>query len=193
MRAWSGISFPLVVAAALAGLTLWLKQTVDLPEGRHDGKLRHDPDTIIESLRAATFDAQGRPLHHLAADRLVHYPDDDSSHLEKPRLRYTPAGDVEMHATAERGLLLSGREEVHLRGDVRVEKIAATPATGWRATMPELTAYPNRGTLKSDSAYVFTQGEARIEGRGFFADQNARQLVLESNVRGNFPPRNLRP
>lgn len=193
MRAWSGASFPLVVAACLAGLTLWLKETVELPEGRRDGKLRHDPDTVIEALRAATFDAQGRPLHQLAADRLVHYPDDDSSHLERPRLRYTPAGLPEMRVESVRGLLLAGKDEVQLSGGVRVERLPLGETAGWVATMDELTAYPDSGTVASASPYLVVQGDARLEGTGFFADQNARQLTLETQVRGSFPPRRKQP
>ena len=190
MRAWSGASFPLVIAAALAGLTLWLRQAVDLPDERRDGKLRHDPDNIIESLRAASYDAQGRPLHHLAADRLVHYPDDDTTHLDRPRLRFTPAGEAEMRVEAARGVLV-GKDEVHLSGGVRIDRIetAAGMRPGWTATVPDLVARPDLGTVKSDSPYELVQGAGRITGTGFFADQNERQLTLVSGVRATFPPR----
>jgi lipopolysaccharide export system protein LptC len=192
MRAWSGVSFPLVVAAALAGLTLWLRQAIDLPEERKDSKLRHDPDTIIEQLRAASYDEQGRPLHHLSAERLVHYPDDDTTHLEKPKLRFTPSGESEMRVEAERGQAI-GKQEIRLRDGVRVERIERPDGTrvvpGWVATVPDLVARTDLGTVQTDSEYVFVQGSGRIEGKGFFADQNVRQIHLVAGVRASFPPR----
>jgi lipopolysaccharide export system protein LptC len=193
MRAWSGVSFPLVIAAALAGLTLWLRQAIDLPEERKDGKLRHDPDTIIESLQAASYDVAGRPLHHLSAERLVHYPDDDTSYLDRPRLHFTPAGASEMRVEAQRGQAL-GKDEIRLWDGVRVERIervaGARMVPGWTATVPDLVARTDLGTVQTDSPYVFVQGSARIEGKGFFADQNARLINLVSGVRASFPPRN---
>lgn len=189
MRAWSGAAFPLAVMTTLALLTFWLKQTVEFPEPPPSAALRHDPDSIVEGLRAATFDAQGHPLHYLEADRVVHYPDDDTTHLTQPRVRYTPAGAPEMRATAERGLLLGQNDEVRMLDGVQVNRAASGNAEGWQATMPELTAFPKLGTVRSDTAYVFTQGAARIQGNGFFADQNARKIDLNSKVRGTFPPR----
>lgn len=189
MRAWTGLSFPVVVAVALAGLTLWLKQAVELPVERRDGKLRHDPDSIVEGLRAATFDPLGRPLHYLDADRLVHYPDDDSSHLVRPRVRYTPNDQPEMRAEAESGLMLGKQKEVRLFDRVRVVRLDSPGSPGWIATMQELTAFPDQGTVSSSSPFVFTQGAAHIEGIGFAADQNVRTITLNSRVRGVFPPR----
>ena len=190
MKAWSGSTFPLILLGTLAGLTYWLKQAVELPvEGRPDGKLRHDPDMIIEKFRAATVDAQGKPLHYFEAEKLVHYPDDDTSEILRPRLRYTPSGQSEMRISAEKGHTKGKQDEVQLTEQVRVERLPTRETQGWVATMAELTAYPDAGLAKSDSPYVVTQGAAQLEGIGFHADKNAQILELHQKVRGTFPPR----
>lgn len=189
MRAWTGAGFPLAILLALSALTLWLRHAADLPEEKPTDKRRHDPDTIIEQFTVSALDAAGKPLHQMTADRLVHFPDDDSSELSNPRLRYTPAGQSVVTMTARRGKMLAGTDEVHLYDDVRVERAGNPQDPGWLATMPDLTAYPPKNTASTRSPFVFTQGPATLHGTGFTLDQKAQTAILESSVRAHFPPR----
>ena len=189
MKAWTGAGFPLAILIALAALTAWLKHAAELPDEKPIDKRRHDPDTIIEQFTATQLDPQGRPLHHLSADRLVHYADDDSSELTLPRLRYSPAGALPITMVAKRGKMLGGREEVKLFDEVRVERQGTATEPGWLATMPDLTAYPPKGTAETASPIVFTQGPARLDGVGFLVNQNERTASLNATVRGHFPSR----
>ena len=47
MKQWGSALFPLSLLAALAVLSFWLRYATELPEERHDGKNRHDPDFVI--------------------------------------------------------------------------------------------------------------------------------------------------
>ena len=189
MKAWTGASFPFAILLCLGALTLWLKHAAEIPEEAPVDKRRHDPDTMIEQFTASTFDQQGRPLHQLSAAQLVHYSDDDSSELMQPSLRYTPSGEAMTLLSARKGKLSNGKDEVKLFDDVRVER-AATPAhPGWLAAMPEITAYPPLGKAIAQGKVIFTQGNMKIESLNFSVDQNTQTAVLETNVRGYFPPR----
>lgn len=189
MRAWTGASFPLAILISLSVLTLWLRQAVELPEMRSVNKGRHDPDTVIEGLQAAQLDAEGRPLYRLEAARLVHYPDDDTTEISAPRLRYTPAEEAPVTLVAKRGKLLGKGDVIELYDDVRVERAADDSAPGWSAEMPRLTAYPSEARATTTSDFVFLQGAARLTGTGFTFNQRARTLDLHANVRGEMPPR----
>lgn len=189
MKAWTGASFPLAILLALSALTLWLKHAAELPAERPVDKLRHDPDTIIEQFTASALDPKGKPLHQLWADRLVHYSDDDSSELTNPRLRYTPPGQAVITLNAKRGRMVDGKDEVHLYDQVRIERTGSVLDPGWLATMPDITAYPPKGTASTKSPFVFSQGLATIEGTGFSLEQNTRTATLDAAVRAHFPPR----
>ena len=189
MRTFTGAGFPLAILLSLSALTLWLKHAAELPEEKAVDKRRHDADTIIERFTASTLDPQGRPLHQLTAERLVHYPDDDSSELTLPSLRYTPFGQPVTTMDAKRGKSRGGREEITLFDDVKVARQSTTGEPGWLVTMPDITAYPPLGTARTPSPVVFTQGTTRLDGIGFSLDQNAKTVTLESAIRGNFPPR----
>ena len=69
--------FPLLLMLALAGLTFWLELMVRDEEGMHRSPRRHDPDYIVDRLMHTRFNAQGVPESMLAAEKMLHYPDDD--------------------------------------------------------------------------------------------------------------------
>ena len=79
-------AFPLLLVAALAALTFWLERLVQPTTAPRDGTTRHDPDYIVENFVAVRMGPDGLRMHQLEASRMVHYPDDDSTHLEAPRL-----------------------------------------------------------------------------------------------------------
>ena len=77
--------FPLLLLTVLASLTFWLDQAVQQGEQAPEIE-RHDPDFIIENVVAHRMDASGDVKHTLHAERMTHYPDDDTTHLVMPRL-----------------------------------------------------------------------------------------------------------
>lgn len=60
MKNWQGQLFPIVLLALLAGLSFWLQSAVNVEESRRDGKLRHDPDAIVDNFTVRRFDADGQ-------------------------------------------------------------------------------------------------------------------------------------
>lgn len=101
----------------LATGSWWLTRTASVTEKPFDGKLRHDPDYIIESFSATVMDAQGRRRHVLSAERLVHYGDDGSSDLDQPYLIQYREGSVPLHTRADRGWMPADRSEILLQSN----------------------------------------------------------------------------
>ena len=189
MKFLSGAVFPLVILSTLAALTLWLRQASDLSEVPVTNKERHDPDTLMEKFRAVTLDTHGHPLYRLEAEKLVHYPDDDSTEISMPSLYYTPTGQAPLHLRAQQGKLLNKNEVVELFNHVEVKR-ANTPTTpGWTIQLPYLTAYPKEARAESQSEVVFTQAGTRLTATGFSLDHKARTINLHAKVRGVLAPR----
>jgi len=115
---------------ALVALTWWLPQRLEIEATPSDAALRHDPDYIIEHFTAIAMDTSGWRKHELRADKLTHYPDDDSTVLVKPYLiQYVPDGPP-THTRADMGYTNSEGKEILMRGNVRVTRGSAsrTPA-----------------------------------------------------------------
>ena len=80
-RSW----LPLLPLLLLLAATYWLNQQVQ-PLAQTQSQLRHDVDYVVDNFSAVTLNVQGQPRFMLTAQKLWHYPDDDTTHLQKPNL-----------------------------------------------------------------------------------------------------------
>ncbi len=78
--------FPLVMLLLLAALTFWLNRVIqgDNPHGPQ----RHDPDYWVDRFEVRRFDIDGKLQHTVVADKLLHYPDDDTTVVTTPHVTY---------------------------------------------------------------------------------------------------------
>ena len=120
LTAW----FPVALLAILAAVTVWLDREVQPPEATADSKTRHDPDYIVENFSATRVGPDGRPQHTLHAKRMAHYPDDDTTHLDAPRLVSFRGKAEAVTVTAKTALLSSNGENAYLTDDVRLVRTA---------------------------------------------------------------------
>lgn len=75
---------PLALAALLALLGFWLNLVGVRPNIVDNAGFGHDPDYVVERFDALAFDVRGEPRHRLAAERMTHYMDDDTTVLDNP-------------------------------------------------------------------------------------------------------------
>lgn len=112
----------ITVFACLGLLSVWLQfgileqQTVQ----KFDGDERHDPDYYMENFTAVGMDEEGRRKYVLEAERMVHYPDDDTALLDNPHIIQYKPGVAPRHSYSESGWMGSDGNEVLLTGNVRV-------------------------------------------------------------------------
>lgn len=184
MKRWPSQLFPLILLALLAGLSFWLAKAVDIGEGKHDGKLRHDPDAIAENFEARRFDATGQVKYRLAAPYLVHFPDDDSSELRSPTLTSYRLNAPPVVVVSKLAKVTAKGETIYLWDDVRVTRTATPDRPEMVARMPDLTAQPDVGFAFTNSPVEITQGQSWIKGVGATLDDNTSTLVLQSQVTG---------
>jgi len=108
------------VLVAFAAGSWWLTQLTIEPEPEFDGKLRHDPDLIVEDVESVVMTATGEPQYEMRAERLVHYGDDGSTEIEQPYFVEHSPGRAATHARAQRGFVPHGTPYIQLIGNVHV-------------------------------------------------------------------------
>jgi lipopolysaccharide export system protein LptC len=180
--------FPLLLMLALAALTFWLELVLHEEEELRQAPRRHDPDYIVEGLRHTRFNAQGVAESTLAAAKMLHYPDDDSTELLAPRLVQTRANQPRVTVTAERATLSRDGEELFLYDNVLVvrEAGAGGPETRMRTSFLQMARA--QSVLRTDADIEITEGDRVLSGRGMEYNDDSRQFSLRERVRVRYLP-----
>jgi len=162
--------FPIILAGLLAGTSFWLEHYVRTQASHPDGRLRHDPDMIAKGASQERFDAAGKRLYVLKTEGLVHYPDDQSTHVTKPELMHfgkpqplTVRSDTARILGEGREILLTGNVHGHRDGE------ADQPALSFETNT--LTVLPDDERAFTEEAVHMTHGRSIIDGRHLEIDQ----------------------
>ena len=135
------------IFSVLVGLSLWLQYGIlEEPQEYVDGKSRHDPDYYIENFTAVGMDEKGKRKYILEAERLVHYPDDDTALLDNPHLIQYAPGQAPRHTYAESGWFAADGNEILLTGNVRVIQGHDANAAGGIMTSERMRVLLDRDT-----------------------------------------------
>lgn len=179
--------FPVALMASLAALTFWLDHAAQKDDGGRDGKRRHDPDYVVDRFQVRRFNAAGELQHSLAAQKMLHYPDDDSTSVVAPQLTYhnTPP----THLSADTAWLDQDGKHVRLDGNVRVVRAATANRAPTQIDTSVLYAEPDAEFAHTDAPVTLTQGRTVVRGKGMEANNKTRLAVLFGPVRGTIYPK----
>lgn len=180
---------PLLPLLGLLGVTYWLNQQVQPEPPKSDGSGRHDPDAIMENFSAIRLNEEGHPRFIMAAKKMLHYPDDDSTQLEVPRLTMLSAEHPAMHVIAKRGLVSSRGDEVFLHDDVEVLREASLQREELTLHTEYLHVVPDRDWADTDRAVTIEDVHNTVHAIGMEMDNKARTLKLLSQVRSEHVPK----
>jgi lipopolysaccharide export system protein LptC len=179
---------PLAVLAFLVGLTLWLNQLVQPQAARASGKLRHDPDLMVDDFNAQKLGLDGRVLYTLVARKMVHYPDDDSALLEQVTVEAFEPKQPKVTATADFGRLEQGGDRVVIEGNVVVLREADAKTEPLRITTDRMLVVPDAGLATTKSEVTLVSPSAHTVAAGAEIDNRARTIKL-GRVRATYKPK----
>lgn len=176
------LAFPLFVVALLTALSFWLDAVVRTAPAQERMK-RHDPDFIIDNFVASQTGVDGLPRHLLRATRMSHFLDDDTTHLDLPRLVHYTDKRLEVSASADRAQLSSDGEVIHMSGNVHLTRAAVANQSELVLLTDSLTVTPGKGFAQTDQPVVIRDATSRTHAIGLEFDYNTRQLELLRDVR----------
>ena len=188
----SSLFFPLVLALLLAIITFWINLTVEQQGPKIDGSDRHDPDYTMNHFVNTQTDTTGKLRYVLAAAEMVHYPDDDSTVLQRPRFtQYT----TDTHAIDKpytrieglRGYVSSNGEQVTLVDNVKVTRQAFDGKGEMQIATEKLDILPNQDIAKTDAPVVITQApKTVIHATGMIFDKKHQTMQLLKRVKVHY-------
>lgn len=192
MNANASRLFPLALMLALALVTFWLERAVR-EEQVHPSLRRHDPDFVVERFFVTTYGRGGRAESRLAAERMTHYPDDDSTELVEPRVVQTRPDEPRMTLAARRGAVSGDGEHVFLRDDVLLVRDADGTRAEARVRTEFLHFVRGRSLVRTDREVRIDEDTRRLRARGLEYSNDTGNFVLHADVRGVFEPRKKTP
>lgn len=183
LRSW----LPLLPLLLLLLGSYWLSRQVQ-PVQTATTELRHDVDFVVDRLSATMLDQQGVPHFVIFTEKMWHFPDDDSTHLQQPRLTrfFTDRPPTQM--TAQRGMLGSRGEDVFLQEGVEVLQRSENALHERRFQTEYLHVQPDRGWAETDRPVRLFDRNRSIDAIGMELDENTRTVKLLSQVRGIYAP-----
>lgn len=176
--------FPFLLLASLAGLTFWLDQAVQLPVATNGIAKRHDPDYFVDGLSALKMSPQGQITYTLSADKMLHYPDDDTTRLSNPRWVSLGAGKAPVTITAEQAVVSSNGENVYFENNVRVVREPSGKQSRLVLETNFLHVIPDLDIAKTDRPVKITDANTVVNAVGLELNSETRVLKLLSNVKG---------
>jgi len=121
-----------IAILGLLGLfSIWLQTSIHEEEQVEVNYLnRHDPDYYIENFTATGMNEQGQRVYVLEAERMAHFPDDDSALLDNPHLIEFEKNTAPRHTYADSGWLSGGGDELLMKDNVKIIQEAGFGSPG---------------------------------------------------------------
>ena len=181
------MAFPLALLIFLALLTFWINRTVQQPAPKLDGSSRHDPDYIMTNFVTTQTYPNGGLRYKLAAVEMRHFPDDDSTELQRPRYTQFAADKPYTQVQSLRGHVSSDGEEVKLFGNVKVTRQAFAGKGEMTVETDYLNIRPNDDLVTTESPVVIRQApKTVIYATGMIYEKQKQTVTLLHKVRAHY-------
>jgi len=183
----SAIIFPLVLLSMLALLTFWINRTVQPPAPKLDGSSRHDPDYIVSNFVTTHTDINGDLHYKLAAVEMKHFPDDDTTDLQRPRYTQFTIGKPYTQVEGLRGYVSGNGEKVEIVDNVKVTRQAFAEKGEMTVETDYLNILPNEELVRTESPVVIRQApKTVIYATGMIYEKKLRTVTLLHKVRAHY-------
>ncbi len=177
---------PLILLLIFAGITFWLDHLVQEPPAKRDGMLRHDMDYMVENFSATRLSPEGKAIYTLTASKMVHYPDDESTHLSLPHFTQFEPAQPPLHISAQRGLVSKDGDNVYFMDEVQVLREASGAQSALTVSTPYLHIIPDAHIAKTDKRIVIKENATVINATGFEINSKTRIAKLFSKVKAQY-------
>ncbi len=165
---------PVGVVLLLVLVSTWLWKVVENNAPPSARLVHHDPDLIMHHFNARQLDEKGVLHYTLNASKMVHYPDDDTSHFQQVLFTsYEPASPP-LSIQSDTAIRWEKQDKVVFSGHVVVirQATATEPMTIMNTTL--LTVYPQQGLGETDRPVVGHYGRDLLTAQGMTLNNKTR-------------------
>lgn len=176
---------PVAIMLLLAAMTLWLRFAIEAPVVSDPGKNRHDPDAIGKNVNITRMDERGNIQYRVFAERMVHYPDNDSMELRAPR--FVKKDDKsDLTVTAGRGIINQETHDARFHDNVELMRQPGASKDILTIRTQYLQVLMDREIARTDRDVAIVNGASTLTGTGMEYEKRSGRLTLLSGVKGSF-------
>ena len=173
----------LVALLAIAGLSWWLRQSESAPS-TIAAERKPQSDFFLNDFTIHQFDQDGLLKYEIGGTQLTHFPDDDSSIIEKPTFDFDEGNDVRWQIRARQATAGSEAvDELWLKGDVQITQSGNDNST--LLSTERLLVKPNAKIAHTDTDVLVKQGQATIVASSLNANLESGIVEL-TQVKGHY-------
>jgi lipopolysaccharide export system protein LptC len=181
------IIFPLALLSMLALMTLWINNIVQPAVPKLDGSSRHDPDYVVSNFVTTQTDINGNLRYKLAAIEMKHFPDDDTSVLQRPRYTQFAVNKPYTQVQSLRGYVSSNGKEIDLFDNVKVTRQAFAGKGEMTVDTDHLNILPNDEIARTESPVIIRQApKTVIYATGMLYEKKKHTVTLLHKVRAHY-------
>jgi lipopolysaccharide export system protein LptC len=141
----------------------------------------------VEGLEAVETDPGGQLRRHLLAERLEHFPDDQTTRLQQPRLHLLEPDRPPWRIRSERGWISPDGALVLLQGEVFIDRDAAGEVQPVHLVTRDLRVQPRDEYAETDQPVQAHSDRHRVTATGLQAWLRAPlRIKLLADVRGHY-------
>jgi lipopolysaccharide export system protein LptC len=169
---------PVGLVLLLAVLTFWLMRAVAPAPATSPGAAPHLPDIVLENFTARQLGIDGKERYTLAANKMRHFRDDDSTELEKVDFSALEKNEPPLRVEASRARLTSKADEIFFFDKVLVVREPEGEQARLTAETTYLHVTPDAGMAKTDRPVVIKQGNSVVTAQGMELNNKTRVATL---------------
>lgn len=190
MKATNATLLPLVLLALLASATIWLDHSTRSGDvATKDEKDRHDPDFVVDKLTTRRFNTDGSLQHTIAAEKMSHYADDDSTEVALPAVTYFAHHGPPLQLKAKNAWVSKDGKEVTLFNNVYLTRSATSDQEELVVSSTDLTIFPDDEIARTDTPVDIVSGLSQMHGEGLEANNRTRVFTLLGRAHGTIQKR----
>ncbi|MES3024555.1 MAG: LPS export ABC transporter periplasmic protein LptC [Pseudomonadota bacterium] len=177
-------------AITLAAASFWLLQLMTRSgDALQADANKNEPDYIVENFSIVRMSAAGKPRYIISGAKLSHRPVGDWSDVDGPLVQNLEPGRPPMVIKARKARILHADDEVHLLGNVRIERAASPAGERLMLATEALTVYPDQDRMQTALPVRMAIGGATVTGTGLTFDNAKRTLHMASRGHAVYPPK----
>ncbi len=175
------------VLLGLVGASSWVARKSEIEQSNQPEP--HTPDYYLESFTATMLGIDGIPEKRLIAKRMLHYPDDDTTELNEPKMTVYDGNLPPWESRSEKGWVSGDGEEILLQGQVYIDREGSEDSHPIHIITRDLRIHPSRDYAETTEDAFVQSGGSWVESTGMqvWYTQPARVKLL-AEVRGRYEP-----